>query len=42
MSSVVKAYNPPYTDSKDVYNYINEHLSDWIEETIEIQNDYTA
>lgn len=40
MSSVVKAYNPPYTDSKDVYNYINEHLADWIEEAIEIRNNF--
>jgi len=40
MSSVVKAYNPPYTDSKDVYNHINEHLADWIEEAIEIRNKF--
>ena len=42
MTSVVKAYNPPYTDSKDVYNYISEHLADWIEEAIEIRDNYTA
>jgi hypothetical protein len=42
MTSVVKAYNSPYTDSKDVYNHINEHLSDWIEEAIEIRDNYTA
>ena len=40
LSSVVKAYNPPYTDSKEVYAYISEHLSDWIEEAIEIRNNY--
>jgi hypothetical protein len=42
LASVVKAYNPPYTDSKDVYNYISEHLEDWIEEAIEIRDNYTA
>ncbi len=40
LSSIVKAYNPPYTDSKSVYNYISENLSDWIEEAIKIRNDY--
>jgi hypothetical protein len=42
MSSVVKAYNPPYTDSKAVYNYISENLADWIEEAIDIRDNYTA
>ena len=42
MSSVVKAYNAPYTDSKDVYNYISENLADWIEEAIQIRENYTA
>lgn len=42
MSSIVKVYNPPYSDSKDVYNYISENLSHWIEEAIEIRNNYTA
>lgn len=42
MSSVVKVYNPPYTDSKDVYNYISENLADWIEEAIEIRDNYKA
>ncbi len=37
LSSVVKAYNPPYTNSKDVYGYINDNLADWIEEAIEIR-----
>ena len=40
LSSIVKAYNPPYTDSKNVYKYISENLSDWIEEAIKIRNDY--
>lgn len=42
MSSVVKAYNPPHTDSKDVYNYISESIADWIEEAIEIRDNYMA
>lgn len=40
LSTVVKAYNPPYTDSKAVYNYISENLADWIEEAIEIRENY--
>ncbi|MGO3595548.1 hypothetical protein GTI81_09080 [Enterococcus faecalis] len=37
LSSVVKAYNPPFTDSKMVYNYIASNLSGWIEEAIRIR-----
>ena len=37
LSSVVKAYDPPYTDSKNVYAYIKENLEDWVEEAIEIR-----
>lgn len=40
MSSVVKAYNPPYSDSKDAYNYISENLADWIEEAVDIRENY--
>ena len=42
MTSVVRTYNPPYTDSKDVYNYISENLADWIEEAIEIRDNYAV
>jgi hypothetical protein len=35
--AIVKAYNPPYTNSKDVYAYIKDNLFDWIEEAIEIR-----
>ncbi len=38
LSSVVKAYNPPYLDSKEVYNYISSNISDWIDEAIIIRN----
>lgn len=40
LSSMVKAYNPPYTDSKEVYAYIKENLADWIEEAIEIREEH--
>lgn len=40
LSSIVKTYNPPYTDSKDAYAYISDNLVDWIEEAIEIRDNY--
>lgn len=40
LSSIVKTYNPPFTDSKDVYNHISDNLSDWIETAINIRQKY--
>jgi len=40
LSSIVKAYNPPYSNSKDVYAYIRDSLEYWIEEAIDIRNNY--
>ena len=40
LSSIVKAYNPPYADSKDVYKYISENIESWIDEAIRIRNNY--
>lgn len=40
MSSIVKAYDPPSSDSKEVYAYISDHIEDWIEKAIEIRNEY--
>jgi hypothetical protein len=40
MSSIVKVYNPPYIDSKQVYDYIKTNLSGWIEEAIKIRANY--
>jgi len=40
MSSVVKAYNPPYKNSKNVYDHIKDNLEDWIESAIKIRNKY--
>jgi hypothetical protein len=40
LSAIVKAYNPPYSDSKLVYGHINDNIAKWIEEAIEIRNNY--
>lgn len=40
MSSVVKAYDPPYSTSSYVYNHIKDNLADWIEKAIEIRANY--
>lgn len=40
LSSIVKAYDPPYFDSKDVYNYIQNNIANWVEEAIKIRNNY--
>ena len=37
LDTIIKTYNPPYTDSKLVYNHIKENVVDWIEEAIEIR-----
>jgi hypothetical protein len=38
LSSIVKAYDPPYAVSTSVYDYIKIHLADWVEEAITIRN----
>lgn len=40
LSSIVKAYDPPYSTSKNVYGYIKENIEDWVEEAISIREDY--
>lgn len=37
---IVKCYNPPYTDSQDVYNWISRHIAEIIDEAIGIRNQY--
>jgi len=32
LSEIVKVYDPPYTDSKAVYNFIADNIEDWIEQ----------
>lgn len=34
LSSIVPVYDPPYTDSKDVYGYISDNIENWIENAI--------
>lgn len=40
MSSVVRAYDPPYSSSQNVYEYISNNLEDWIEEAISIRENF--
>lgn len=40
LSAFVKTYDPPYSISTNVYNYIKENIEKWIEEAIEIRNNY--
>jgi len=38
LSSVVKTYDPPYSSSTYVYDYIKTNLEKWVEEAIEIRS----
>lgn len=38
--NAVKTYDPPFSDSKDVYRHIRENLDDWAEESIKIRSNY--
>lgn len=40
LASIVKCYNPPFTTSTYVYDYIKENIENWIEEAIDIRNKY--
>jgi len=40
LSSIVKAYDPPYYTSTDVYNYIKNNIATWIEDAITIRTNY--
>ncbi len=40
LSTIVKAYDPPYSTSTSVYNHIKENIEDWVEEAIKIRNKY--
>ena len=42
MSAVVKTYDAPYSDSKDVYDYIKKNIDGWVEKAIEIRDNYKA
>jgi hypothetical protein len=40
LSSIVKVYDPPFSRSSIVYNYIADNIADWIDEAIEIRKKY--
>ncbi len=40
MSQIVRLYNPPYYDSKDVYNYIAQNINIWTNEAVALRNRY--
>ena len=40
LSSIVRTYDPPHYDSKQVYAYIQSNLANWIEEAISIRQRY--
>jgi hypothetical protein len=42
MSSVVKAYDPPFVSSTYVYNHIKDNLASWVEQAIEIRNNFSG
>ncbi len=41
MSTIVNTYDAPYSTSTYVYDHIKENISDWVEEAIEIRNNYS-
>ena len=38
LSSIVKTYDPPHSDSKAVYAYIKDNLADWIETAVSVRS----
>lgn len=40
LSKVIKAYDTPYLTSTYVYNFIRDNIAEWIEEAVEIRNNY--
>jgi hypothetical protein len=40
LSSIVRAYDPPYLTSTRVYDYISENLESWVEDAISIRDNY--
>lgn len=38
LSSIVRAYDPPYSTSTAVYDYIRTNLADWVEQAIAIRD----
>jgi hypothetical protein len=40
LSTIGKTYDPPFTSSIHVYDYIKQNLEAWVEEAVSIRNDY--
>lgn len=40
MSSIVNAYDPPYSTSTLVYDHIKENIEAWVDEAVSIRNNY--
>jgi hypothetical protein len=40
LSTIVKAYDPPYSTSTNVYDHIKSNLAAWVEEAITIRGKY--
>lgn len=40
LNQIAKLYIPRYDNSKDVYKYISENISDWVEEALRIRQKY--
>lgn len=40
LGTIIPTHYPPHTDSKLVYQYINDNIESWVEEAIKIRNRY--
>ena len=40
LATIVRAYDPPYYQSTDVYAFITENIANWVEEAILIRSNY--
>ena len=40
LSTVAKAYDPPYSTSTSVYNYIENNIASWADDAFEIRKDF--
>lgn len=40
LSSIVRLYDPPYSDSKDVYAYISDNIESWVDNAINLRAIY--
>lgn len=40
MAKIVKAYDPPYSTSTNVYSHIKDNIEDWIEAAIKMRSDH--